>query len=133
MTTSQFIFLLVVLAIPAAMAYSVYRKKRWFQTHGVLVTGTVLKLVEDEADHETTAHYPVIRFLTEQHGWIVARYNVDRYPARYQVNQLVQLRYDPRYPTVFLIGAEPFGVRDWWPYALFAAIICCGFYVSLNH
>ncbi len=130
MNDSQLTLFIILLAIPAVLAYVDYRKKQWYQKNGISATGTVLKLVYDQDDDESPS-YPIIHFQTKQHGWIAARYDVGSNRAAYRVNQSVRLLYDPRNPMKFIIGVEPFGVSDWWPYALVVVMLCVGFYVSL--
>ncbi len=129
MNDGQLTLFIILLTIPAVLTYVAYRKKRWYQKNGILATGTVLKLVYDKDDDESPS-YPIVHFRTKQHGWIAARYDVGNNQPAYRVNQSVQLLYDPKNPMKFIIGVEPFGVSDWWPYALAIAILCVGFYVN---
>ncbi|GAB2793756.1 hypothetical protein HNQ93_003785 [Hymenobacter luteus] len=124
-------FFVLILVIPAAILYYIYQRKQWFQRNGFFASGIIVRLVTDENDDEPVALYPVVRFLTSQRGWIEARYDAGQYPAAYHVGQTVELLYDPADPKKFIIGAEPFGIADWWPYAVILAVIAYGMYMNI--
>ncbi|GAB3226095.1 hypothetical protein GCM10027346_08010 [Hymenobacter seoulensis] len=131
MSSGDAVFFILLLAIPGAILYYIYRKKRWFQKNGLFASGIVVRLVTDEKDDEPRCLYPVVRFLTPQQGWIEARYDVGKYPAAYDVGQPVELLYDPANPRKFIIGAKPFSITDWWPYAVILAVIGYGIYINI--
>ncbi len=92
----------VVIAIPLLMQREMDR----FLETALRTTGTVIDLeVVDSSDSDSADTYrPVVAFYTEGEQYVTFRESNSEYPARFAVNENVEVYYNPLNPTEAHVG-----------------------------
>jgi hypothetical protein len=122
------------LLMMAATVYLVMRSYN-LSVNGEVVTGTVVRLVEEDKSSPTTDIYPVVEFEVDGQTYSVRSQNNYRWwnqYTRFEIGKAVEMRYDPANPE----KAEINSLFDLWGepvvlglFTLISAVVSNAFFI----
>ncbi|MCR5886617.1 DUF3592 domain-containing protein [Hymenobacter sp. J193] len=123
------VFFLSIFIAGNYFVFARYRKRIWFQQHGVLTKGTIICLEKDERDSDSVSLVPVVQYVDANNELLTVRYDIGAYPSPFHVGQPIHILYNPNDSRSFIIGKESFGLLDWLAWLGYVLFVSCVLYM----